>query len=85
MQFVVKNQEHESVHPEQVHNQSPTGSIINSEDFRSIHRHRATGNDRLPGSVLLARERLLERLRGVSVSQNRYYKISSIFQNSSSC
>lgn len=69
--------EHESVHPEQVHNQSPTGSIINSEDFRSIHRHRATGNDRLPGSVLLARERLLERLRGVSVSQNRQSSSSS--------
>ncbi|KAF5731836.1 hypothetical protein HS088_TW18G00521 [Tripterygium wilfordii] len=29
------------------------------------------GNDRLPGAVLLARARLLERLRGVSVSRNR--------------
>ncbi|KAK6916350.1 Zinc finger, RING-type [Dillenia turbinata] len=28
-------------------------------------------NDRLPGAVLLARERLLERLRGISVSGNR--------------
>lgn len=48
-----------------------SGSIINSEDFRSIRRWGANGNDRLPGVVLLARERLLERLRGVHVSENR--------------
>ncbi|KAF3668399.1 putative protein phosphatase 2C 63-like [Capsicum annuum] len=29
------------------------------------------GSERLPGSVLLARERLLQRLRGVSISGNR--------------
>ncbi|KVI10836.1 hypothetical protein Ccrd_010771 [Cynara cardunculus var. scolymus] len=65
--------EHEPVvQPEQGRSQSPSGSIINSDDFRSIQRRRETGNDRLPGSVLLARERLVERLRGVSVSGNRY-------------
>lgn len=51
--------------------QSPSGSIINSEDFRSIRRWGTTENDRLPGVVLLARERLLERLRGVHISENR--------------
>ncbi|PWA62112.1 Zinc finger, RING/FYVE/PHD-type [Artemisia annua] len=51
--------------------QPSSGSIINSEDFRSIRRWGATGNDRLPGVVLLARERLLERLRGVHVLENR--------------
>jgi hypothetical protein len=30
-----------------------------------------TVNDRLPGAVVLARARLLERLRGVSLSGNR--------------
>ncbi|CAH1426083.1 unnamed protein product [Lactuca virosa] len=52
------------------HDHSPSGSIINSEDFRSIRRWGTTENDRLPGVVLLARERLLERLRGVHVSEN---------------
>ncbi|KAK9071105.1 hypothetical protein SSX86_009673 [Deinandra increscens subsp. villosa] len=62
---------HLSEHEEGV-GQSQSGSIINSEDFRSIRRWGAIGNDRLPGVVLLARERLVERLRGVHVSQNRY-------------
>ncbi|KAK1417550.1 hypothetical protein QVD17_26679 [Tagetes erecta] len=61
---------HFSEHEEGV-NQSQSGSIINSEDFRSIRRWGATATDRLPGVVLLARERLVERLRGVHVSQNR--------------
>nr|GEW44401.1 probable E3 ubiquitin-protein ligase RHY1A [Tanacetum cinerariifolium] len=66
--------EHEaSVHLARGHSQSPSGTTINSDGFRSIHRRRAaaSGSDRLPGSVLLARERLVERLRGVSVSGNR--------------
>ncbi|KAJ0522305.1 putative transcription factor C2H2 family [Helianthus annuus] len=58
-------------------NQPHSGSIINSEDFRSIHRWGATENDRLPGVVLLARERLVERLRGVNISQNRQNTRSS--------
>lgn len=66
-------QEHEQLfHVEQGVSQPLSRSIINSEDFRSIRRWGATENDRLPGVVLLARERLLERLRGVHVSENRY-------------
>ncbi|CAI9104312.1 OLC1v1002957C1 [Oldenlandia corymbosa var. corymbosa] len=34
-------------------------------------RLRSAGSERLPGTVLLARERLLQRLRGVSISANR--------------
>ncbi|KAI3774675.1 hypothetical protein L1987_49235 [Smallanthus sonchifolius] len=67
---------HLSEHEEGV-GQSQSGSIINSEDFRSIRRWGATGNDRLPGVVLLARERLVERLRGVHISQNRQSSIPS--------
>ncbi|KAJ9538022.1 hypothetical protein OSB04_030755 [Centaurea solstitialis] len=73
-------QEHEVVQLE-----SPSGSIINSDDFRSIRRWGSTVNDRLPGVVLLARERLVERLRGVHVSENRqnssWSSSSSIHQN----
>lgn len=41
------------------------------ETLSNTSRPRLTGNDRLPGTVLLARARLLERLRGVSLSGNR--------------
>ncbi|GJX73896.1 probable E3 ubiquitin-protein ligase RHY1A, partial [Tanacetum coccineum] len=74
MTLIWSDMEHEaSVHLERGHSQSPSGTTINSDGFRSIHRRRAaaSGSDRLPGSVLLARERLVERLRGVSVSGNR--------------
>ncbi|KAJ9538021.1 hypothetical protein OSB04_030754 [Centaurea solstitialis] len=77
---VCDQQEHEVVQLE-----SPSGSIINSDDFRSIRRWGSTVNDRLPGVVLLARERLVERLRGVHVSENRqnssWSSSSSIHQN----
>lgn len=63
--------EHDPDHLEHGISQPPSGSIINSEDFRSIRRWGTTENDRLPGVVLLARERLLERLRGVHISENR--------------
>nr|XP_043620830.1 probable E3 ubiquitin-protein ligase RHY1A [Erigeron canadensis] len=39
---------------------------------------RGSESDRLPGAVLLARERLLERLRGVSVSGNRNNSFTGI-------
>ncbi|XP_076933870.1 putative E3 ubiquitin-protein ligase RHY1A [Bidens hawaiensis] len=52
--------EHQLVNPEE------GGRIINPDSHRSIR----TAHNRLPGSVLLARERLVERLRGVSVSGN---------------
>ncbi|KAF9675825.1 hypothetical protein SADUNF_Sadunf09G0073600 [Salix dunnii] len=42
-----------------------------TETPSSTSRPRVTVNDRLPGAVLLARARLLERLRGVSLSGNR--------------
>lgn len=40
-------------------------------DASSSRRSSLRTNERLPGAVLLARARLLERLRGVSVSGNR--------------
>uniref|UniRef100_A0A5B7AV22 Putative E3 ubiquitin-protein ligase RLIM n=1 Tax=Davidia involucrata TaxID=16924 RepID=A0A5B7AV22_DAVIN len=64
--------EREAVRFDQASGQSASGNIVNSENFSSIrNRLRSNGNDRLPGAVLLARERLLERLRGVSLSGNR--------------
>jgi hypothetical protein len=42
-----------------------------TETLSSTSRPRVTVNDRLPGAVVLARARLLERLRGVSLSGNR--------------
>ncbi|KAI3809887.1 hypothetical protein L1987_19490 [Smallanthus sonchifolius] len=72
--------EHQSVNPEEGGSHPPSGSIVSSDGLRSIHRHSrpvVSGNDRLPGSVLLARERLVERLRGVSVSGNRQTSGSS--------
>ncbi|KAJ4840250.1 hypothetical protein Tsubulata_015411 [Turnera subulata] len=46
---------------------------VNSETVSrgSASRPRLIGNERLPGAVLLARARLVERLRGVSLSGNR--------------
>ncbi|KAL3538819.1 hypothetical protein ACH5RR_002185 [Cinchona calisaya] len=61
------------------------GSSPASEDVNNSHngnilrgRLRSTGNDRLPGTVLLARERLLQRLRGVSLSANRHGNQASL-------
>ena len=44
---------------------------LNAEGVSSSSRQSLSLNERLPGAVLLARARLLERLRGVSVSANR--------------
>ncbi|WCJ17902.1 RING/U-box superfamily protein [Euphorbia peplus] len=44
---------------------------INTEALGSTNRPRLTESDRLPGAVLLARARLVERLRGISQSTNR--------------
>lgn len=38
-----------------------------------------SGNERLPGSVLLARERLLERLRGMPPSQTRHRRALNVY------
>jgi hypothetical protein len=43
----------------------------NSANTESLRRPRLSENERLPGAVLLARERLLERLRGVPLPGNR--------------
>nr|GMC78453.1 probable E3 ubiquitin-protein ligase RHY1A [Ipomoea batatas] len=51
---------------------SSSGNVNNIENEFSIQdRLRITRNERLPSAVLLARERLLQRLRGVSLSGNR--------------
>ncbi|KAK4739934.1 hypothetical protein R3W88_003631 [Solanum pinnatisectum] len=42
-----------------------------NNDNRIRDRVGNSGSERLPGAVLLARERLLQRLRGVSISGNR--------------
>ncbi|PPD74712.1 hypothetical protein GOBAR_DD28362 [Gossypium barbadense] len=44
---------------------------VNAESVSSSNRQSLHSNERLPEAVLLARARLLERLRGVSVSANR--------------
>ncbi|XWS54706.1 hypothetical protein CRYUN_Cryun10bG0112600 [Craigia yunnanensis] len=44
---------------------------LNADGVSSSIRQSLSSNERLPGAVLLARARLLERLRGVSVSANR--------------
>ncbi|CAK9154664.1 unnamed protein product [Ilex paraguariensis] len=65
-------QEHHPVHLDQVSSQSASGNTFTSENIGGIHaRQRYSGNDRLPGAVILARERLLQRLRSVSQSGNR--------------
>lgn len=69
-----ETQEHQPVSTEEGGSHTRSDSIINSDGFGSVRRHNrptGTGNDRLPGSVLLARERLVERLRGVTASGNR--------------
>lgn len=70
----VHRPEREPVRLDQATHQ-PSSSGINSVSADILsgisHRQRFTGSDRLPGAVLLARERLLARLRGVPLSGNR--------------
>ncbi|GMI88286.1 hypothetical protein like AT1G49850 [Hibiscus trionum] len=44
---------------------------LNADGVSNVSRRSLSSDERLPGAVLLARARLLERLRGVSVSENR--------------
>ncbi|KAE8708418.1 putative protein phosphatase 2C 34 [Hibiscus syriacus] len=44
---------------------------LNADGVSNVSGRSLSSDERLPGAVLLARERLLERLRGVSVSGNR--------------
>ncbi|XP_059652986.1 probable E3 ubiquitin-protein ligase RHY1A [Cornus florida] len=71
--------ERESVRLDQGGSQSAIFNHLNSANVSSIHdRARVRGNDRLPGAVVLARERLLERLRGPSSrNSRRSYRASS--------
>ncbi|XP_044488118.1 probable E3 ubiquitin-protein ligase RHY1A [Mangifera indica] len=59
------------VRPDQGSSQFVPSNTIDSTISRITGRSSVNGNDRLPGAVLLARARLLERLRGVSLSENR--------------
>ncbi|KAL6209901.1 hypothetical protein ACLB2K_020840 [Fragaria x ananassa] len=42
---------------------------------------RVSGNERLPGAVVLARERLLERLRGMPPSETRRHRALHMYRN----
>lgn len=65
-------QERESVRPQEGSHQFSTGNVIHPEpQVNARDRLRLSGNDRLPGAVLLARERLMQRLRGVTLSGSR--------------
>lgn len=63
--------ERASVRPEQSTSQFVSSNSANTENLSSTSRPRSIENDRLPGTVLLARARLLERLRGEPLSRNR--------------
>ncbi|KAF3963621.1 hypothetical protein CMV_012016 [Castanea mollissima] len=66
------DKERPSVRPEQSTSQFVSSNSANTENLSSTSRPRLIENeDRLPGAVLLARARLLERLRGVPLSANR--------------
>lgn len=61
-----------SMHFDQVTSQFVSNNDLNAGGVSSSGRQSLSSNERrLPGAVLLARARLLERLRGVSVSTNR--------------
>ncbi|PIN15277.1 hypothetical protein CDL12_12083 [Handroanthus impetiginosus] len=65
-------QERESVRLEEGGHQFSSRNASHSENHVNVRdRLRFSGNDRLPGAVLLARERLLQRLRGVTLSGSR--------------
>ncbi|KAK9989847.1 hypothetical protein SO802_030086 [Lithocarpus litseifolius] len=62
----------EKIQPEQSTSQFISSNSANTENLSNTSRPRLIENeDRLPGAVLLARARLLERLRGVPLSANR--------------
>eukprot|EP00262_Sarcandra_glabra_P019264 TRINITY_DN7200_c1_g1_i1.p1 TRINITY_DN7200_c1_g1~~TRINITY_DN7200_c1_g1_i1.p1 ORF type:complete len:290 (+),score=18.64 TRINITY_DN7200_c1_g1_i1:119-988(+) len=67
----VSQTERESVQQDHSTTQSGTSNSIRMEASSRTNRPRFTANDRLPGAVLAARARLLERLRGVSLTGNR--------------
>ncbi|KAF9619662.1 hypothetical protein IFM89_007983, partial [Coptis chinensis] len=67
-----RHREHEPVRLDHGASQFNTGSSSSRGTSSSrANRMQFTRTDQLPGDVLLARERLVERLRGVSLSANR--------------
>ncbi|KAL3814295.1 hypothetical protein ACJIZ3_015563 [Penstemon smallii] len=73
-------QERELTRLEQGGQQFASGDVSHSGDHSNGNvqgRLRLSGNDRLPGAVLLARERLVQRLRGVTLSGSRRNNRSS--------
>lgn len=70
------SQDRESVRFDQGGGSSSSQSIpanLDLEAFTSIpSRERFVRRDRLPGDVLLARERLVERLRGIQLTGRRF-------------
>ncbi|KAG8368462.1 hypothetical protein BUALT_Bualt15G0047900 [Buddleja alternifolia] len=65
-------QERESIRFEEGGHQFSSGNAGHSVNHNNVRdRLRISGNDRLPGAVLLARERLMQRLRGVTLSGSR--------------
>ncbi|CAI0472088.1 unnamed protein product [Linum tenue] len=64
-------QERSSGRFDHVSRQYVSNNSFGQESSSTSGRPRVTSNERLPGAVLLARARLLERLRGVSLSGNR--------------
>ncbi|CAN1156227.1 Probable E3 ubiquitin-protein ligase RHY1A [Linum perenne] len=64
-------QERSSARFDQGSSQHVPNNSSGPETSNSSGRPRVTANERLPGPVLLARARLLERLRGVSLSGSR--------------
>ncbi|CAI0472087.1 unnamed protein product [Linum tenue] len=62
-----------------VSRQYVSNNSFGQESSSTSGRPRVTSNERLPGAVLLARARLLERLRGVSLSGNRRNTRSAAF------
>ncbi|XP_073065712.1 probable E3 ubiquitin-protein ligase RHY1A [Primulina eburnea] len=60
-------QDREFIRPEHGGHQFASGNAIHSgNQSNGLDRVQFSGNDRLPGAVLLARERLVHRLRGVT-------------------
>lgn len=72
-------QERETVRPEDGNHLFSPGNVVHPEpQVNPQDRLSLSGNDRLPGAVLLARERLLQRLRGVMLSDSRLVRMFEI-------
>ncbi|XP_030944016.1 uncharacterized protein LOC115968681 [Quercus lobata] len=78
------DKERAAVRPEQSTSQYLSSNSANTENLSSTSRPGLIENeDRLPGAVLLARARLLERLRGVPLSANSEFLLLILLTSSS--